>query len=43
MSWHWFQFIWLAVGFLILCFAIYGAWVLFNPPQCELGIGALLQ
>jgi hypothetical protein len=35
-------FLWFAVGFLILCLAAYGAWTLVYPPQCELGIGALL-
>jgi hypothetical protein len=40
MSW---QFLWFAVGFLIWCLACYGAWMLVYPPQCELGIGALLQ
>ena len=43
MNWLWFQFIWFAVGFLILCLAAYGAWALIYPPQCDLGIGALLQ
>jgi hypothetical protein len=35
-------FVWFSLGALIWCFAVYGAWVLFNPPPCNLGVGALL-
>jgi hypothetical protein len=35
-------FFWAAVGAAIWCLAIYGAYALFYPRQCDLGIGALL-
>jgi hypothetical protein len=35
-------FVQLSIGALILCLAVYGALTLFNPPPCNLGIGALL-
>jgi hypothetical protein len=39
---RWWLFACLTAGAAIWCLAIYGAWVMFNPPKCELGIGALL-
>jgi hypothetical protein len=36
------MFVWLSLGALIWCLAVYGAWALFNPPPCNLGVGALL-
>jgi hypothetical protein len=35
-------FFWMTVGGLIWGLAIYGAYSMFYPRQCELGIGALL-
>jgi hypothetical protein len=35
-------FILYSLGALVLCLAVYGALALFNPPPCNLGIGALL-
>ena len=39
---NWGLFAWFTVGAAIWCLAVYGAWALFFPPKCELGIGALL-
>jgi hypothetical protein len=36
------MFVWLSLGALVWCLAVYGAWALFNAPPCNLGIGALL-
>jgi hypothetical protein len=40
--WTWWLFAWFVVGALILCLAGYGAWTMFAPGQCNLGVGALL-
>jgi hypothetical protein len=42
MSRHWATFLWLSICAALIVLAVRGAWDLFNPPKCELGIGALL-
>jgi hypothetical protein len=42
VPWSWGLFAWFVVGALIWCLAVYGAWTMFAPGQCDLGVGALL-
>jgi hypothetical protein len=38
----WETFVWISLASGILCMAVYGAWAMFGPRPCNLGIGALL-
>jgi hypothetical protein len=40
--WSWGLFGWFVAGALVWCLAVYGGYVLFYPPKCDLGVGALL-